>query len=494
MANTLSVSSVVNVQINMAPKAAATRDFGALLILGASNVIDTAERIRKYATPDAIAADFGTSAPEYAAANLFFSQSPQPSAVYVGRWAKTATAAILKGAVLTAAQQALANFTAVTSGGMKITIDGSLKTLSAVNLSAVTNLNGVASAITTALGSSGTCVWNAGFSRFEITSSTTGATSTISCGEAPVSGTDLSVLLGLQTGQASAPVNGSAAEPLLTAVTGLASQSTAWYGLDIADTSPTAADLLGVAAFIESASPSRTFGATTQSSLALDPVSTTDLPSQLKAAKYRRTFSQYSGSSPHAAASIFGRAFTVDFQGNNTTITLKFKQEPGVTAESLNATQAAALKAKNCNVFVNYSNDTAIIQEGVMADGSFFDEVHGLDWLQNDLQTAVYNLLYTSTTKIPQTDAGINRIVTTLNSRLEQAVANGLLAPGIWNGPAFGALVSGQLLSTGYYTYAPPVSTQSQADREARKAPVIQIAVKLAGAVHSSNIIINVNR
>lgn len=494
MANTLSVSSVVNVQINMAPKAAATRDFGALLILGASNVIDTAERIRKYATPDAIAADFGTSAPEYAAANLFFSQSPQPSAVYVGRWAKTATAAILKGAVLTAAQQALENFTAVTSGGMKITIDGSLKTLSAIDLSGTTNLNGVASAITTALAGAGTCAWNANFNRFEIVSATTGATSTISYAVAPGSGTDISGLLGLITGQASAPVDGVDAESLLDAVTALADQSNDWYGLQVADTSPTIDELLGVSAFIEAASPSRVFGVTTQSSLALDGTSTTDLPYRLKAAKYRRTFSQYSGASPYADASIFGRAFTVDFQGNNTTITLKFKQEPVVTAESLNATQAAALKAKNCNVFVNYSNDTAIIQEGVMADGSFFDEVHGLDWLQNDLQTAVYNLLYTSTTKIPQTDPGINRIVTVLNERCEQAVTNGLVAPGVWNGPDIGALKAGQLLSTGYYVYAPPVSTQSQADREARKAPVIQIAIKLAGAVHSSNIIINFNR
>ncbi|WP_288074673.1 DUF3383 domain-containing protein [Pseudomonas sp.] len=494
MANTLPVSDVVNVQINMAPKAAATRDFGALLILGASNVIDIAERIRQYTGLDGVTSDFGTSAEEYAAANLFFAQSPQPARVYIGRWAKTATAALLKGATLTTAQQDMVLFTAVTSGGMKITIDGTLKTLSAINLSGETNLNGVASAITTALAGAGTCTWNANFSRFEIVSATTGATSTISYAEAPASGTDISGLLGLITGQASVPVDGVVAETLLDAVAALADQSNDWYGLRVADTSPTIDELLGVAAYIEAASPSRIFGVTTQSSLALDGTSTADLPYKLKAAKYRRSFSQYSGSSPYADASIFGRAFTVDFQGNNTTITLKFKQEPSITAESLNATQAAALKAKNCNVFVNYNNDTAIIQEGVMADGSFFDEVHGLDWLQNDLQTAVYNLLYTSTTKIQQTDPGINRIVTVLNERCEQAVTNGLVAPGIWNGPDIGSLKSGQLLSAGYYVYAPPVSTQSQADREARKAPVIQIAVKLAGAVHSSNIIINVNR
>lgn len=490
---TLAVSDVVDVQIVMAPKAAATRDFGSLLILGSSNVIDTNERIRQYSSLDAVAADFGTTAPEYLAANLFFSQSPQPSLLYIGRWAETASSARLNGGALSSAQQAMSNFTSITTGSMKITVDGTVKTLSALNFSSAANLNAVAATITTALAGA-ICVWNANFSRFEITSPTTGATSTITYASSTGSGTDVSALLGLVTGVASAPANGIVAETLLACVTAVATQSAAWYGLQVADTSPTDADLLGVAAFIEGASPSRIFGITTQNALALDGTSTTDLAAKLKAANYKRTFDQFSSSSPYAAASIFGRAFTVNFQGNNTTITLKFKQEPGVTAESLNETQAGVLKSKNCNVFVNYNNDTAIIQEGVMANGDFFDERHGLDWLQNDLQTAVYNLLYTSTTKIPQTDQGINRIVTTICQRLDQAVANGLVAPGQWNGPEIGALKSGQFLSTGYYVYAPPVSTQSQADREARKAPVIQVAVKLAGAVHFVDVIVNVNR
>ena len=48
-----------------------------------------------------------------------------------------------------------------------------------MDFSGVTNLNGVASIVTTKLASAGTCAWNATFSRFEITSATTGATSTI---------------------------------------------------------------------------------------------------------------------------------------------------------------------------------------------------------------------------------------------------------------------------------------------------------------------------
>lgn len=490
----LAVSDVVNVSVVMSPVAAATRNFGSLLILGSSAVVDTTERMRQYSNLDGVVADFGTSAPEYLAAKLYFGQTPQPSLLYIGRWAQTATSAVLHGGVLTTGQQSIANFTAVSSGGMRITVDGVLKSLSAINLSGVTNLNGVASAVTTALAGAATVVWNANLKRFDVTSATTGATSTLSYASAPVSGTDISALMGLQTGQASAPVGGIAAETLLSAVTALADKSNAWYGLYVAANSVADADHIAVAGFIEGTGNSRIYGVTISTTTVLDSTNTTDLASQLKALGYKRTFVQYSGSNAHAAASIFGRAFTVDFNGSNTTLTIKFKQEPGVVAEDLTETQAATLKAKNCNVFATYQNGTAIIQEGVMVNGYFFDEVHGTDWLQNDVQTAIYNLLYTSTTKIPQTDAGINRIVATINSRMVQARTNGLIAPGVWTADGFGALNSGDTLPDGFYTYAPPVASQSAADRGARKAPVIQCAIKLAGAVHSVNTIINVNR
>jgi hypothetical protein len=35
-------------------------------------------------------------------------------------------------------------------------------------------------------------------------------------------------------------------------------------------------------------------------------------------------------------------------------------------------------------------HDQAIWQEGTMANGAFFDEVHGTDWLQNALQTELW--------------------------------------------------------------------------------------------------------
>lgn len=497
MPNGLSVSRVVRVQVSLALRAAQGRDFGALLILGTSTVITAPEVMRLYNDIESVAADFGTTSEEYKAANLYFQQSPQPLNLYIGKMSKTAvpaTAGTLTGAQLNAAEQRIENFSAVTDGALNITIDGAEKNITAVDLSAVTTLTEVATAVTAKLGGA-VVTWNAVTSHFLITSPTTGATSIVGIPTAAGAGTDLSPLLGIDAASNPVAVNGTAAHsgsaaPSVVVALGYSAD---WYGLVIADTTMTDQDHLDVAALIGSASDSRVYGVTSADAKVLDGTDATDIASKLKAAGYGRAFCQYS-KVPYAAASAFGRAFTVNFLGNNTTITLKFKQEPGITAETVTAQQADTLKAKNCNVFVRYANDTAIIQEGVMANGDFFDERHGLDWLQNYVQNNLWNLLYTSNTKIPQTEAGVTRLVTNVEQSMDQSVNNGLVAPGVWSGGPVGQVQPGDTLTKGYYVYANPLSTQAQADREARKAPVIQVAAKLAGAVHFADVLIDVVR
>ncbi len=490
----LSVSDLVSVQVSLSPTAAATRSFGTLLLLGASPVIDTFQRIRQYSTLISVANDFGTSAPEYLAASLFFAQSPQPSSLYVGRWAQSASSGVLHGATLTVAQQALTNFTAITNGSASITVDGTTRALTGLSFAAATNLNGVASVLQTALAGAATVVWNAVYGRFDVTSGTTGIASSVAFATAGSGGTDISNLLGLRSTSGGTSVAGIAPESMLAAVQALAAASGNWYGLVIAYPTPASADIVAVAGYIEASNPQRFFGVTTQDVNAIDPTQNGDIASQLQALGYNHTFVQYSSSSPYAAASLFARQATVDFTANNSTITLMYKTEPGIAAETLTETQATTLKGKNCNVFVAYNNATAIIQWGVCASGQYIDTIVGVDWLQNNVQTAVFNLLYTSTTKVPQTDAGVNQIVTTVEASLEAAVRDGLAGPGVWTGPAFGAIVSGQTLSKGYYVYAPPVASQSSADRAARKSPTIQCALKLGGAIHTANVMINVNQ
>ncbi len=310
----------------------------------------------------------------------------------------------------------------------------------------------------------------------------------------PGAGTDISALLKLDEDNSQGLIDGYDAESPVECAAVLANMSAAWYGLMFqASVQPTDEQNIDVAGFINGLDLKRIFGVTIVNTDVLSAVVSNDLASQLMDLGYKQAFCQYSQNA-YAIASFFGRAFSVNFNANRSTITMMFKQEPGVAGEELTETQALTLKAKRCNVFVAYNNDTVIIQHGVMSGLAYFDEIHGLDWLQNAIQTACYNVLYTSATKIPQTDAGTNRLTTAISDVCTQARTNGLIAPGIWTADGFGELATGQYLNTGFYILAGSMALQSQSDREARIAPPIQVAIKLAGAIQSLDVLVDVNR
>ncbi|HDL6968650.1 TPA: DUF3383 family protein, partial [Yersinia enterocolitica] len=289
MSQGLPVSNIVNVTVNMAVRAAMARNFGSLLVVGPSPVIDAHERLRSYSSATDIASDFGLDAPEYKAANLYYQQSPQPIDSYVGRWVKEDAAGLLRGAILNPTQQLMANFTAVVDGSMKITVDGTVKTVTGVDWSAETNLNGVAARVADKL-TTATVIWNG--SRFIITSKTTGAASAVGYGSANTTGTDISVLMGLIESAGALPVQGLASETIQACIYKLADMSTRWYGLVIADPSLSDTDVISIASFIQSDDVSRVYGHTTQVTTALDADIDTDIASKLKAAKYARTLVQ----------------------------------------------------------------------------------------------------------------------------------------------------------------------------------------------------------
>lgn len=490
----LPVSRLIDVTVNLTPAGAQGQDLSTLLIMGTSTVIDPVERMRTYSRIEDVATDFGTSAEEYLSAVLWFEQVPQPSSLLIGRWVDAASTGGIKGATLSAATQAMSTWTVISAGSFTFTKDaGSPQNITGLNFSAATNLNGVAALIQAAL-TGVTVVWNAAYQRFEMTSTTTGATSAISFLTAAPSGTDISALLGMRSTSSGAyRFLGQVAESAIDAVTLMALNfGQQWYALVV----PSAenSDHLVIAPFIEATDTKHFYGLTTQEAGVLSAVSTTDIAYLLEALAYKKTMVQYSSSNPYAVVSALARILTTNYQGNSTVITLMYKQEPGIVAENINVTQVTALEAKQCNVFAAYDNNTAILQPGVTCSGIFVDIVLGTDWLAVDLIRNLYNLLYTSTTKIPQTDAGTHLLVTTCESVLSQAVINGLLAPGVWNSGGFGQLSQGDYLSKGFYVYAPSVNDQDPADRAARISVPIQIAAKLAGAVHQVQVAVLVNQ
>lgn len=108
-----------------------------------------------------------------------------------------ATPAILSGGVLAAADKAIAKFTAVSDGAVKLTINGQVKAVTGIDLSGVATLADVASALEAKLSPDVVVAWNDTVSKFTITTVNNGLNATLTVLSAPATGTDLGPLLKL---------------------------------------------------------------------------------------------------------------------------------------------------------------------------------------------------------------------------------------------------------------------------------------------------------
>lgn len=204
------------------------------------------------------------------------------------------------------------------------------------------------------------------------------------------------------------------------------------------------------------------------------------------------------GASPDApwlfSAAYAGRALSTNFSGSDTTQTMHLKVLANVTYDTtLDQTALNAVQTAGVDVYPNIAGVPSLFTSGANA---FFDEIYNEFWFKFALQTAGFNYLRATSTKIPQTESGIEGLKNEYRKVCDQAVNNRFVGPGSWTSPdVFGdpASLIRNVAGIGYYVYSQPISQQSTADRNARKAPLIQIAVKTQGAVHSSNVIVEVN-
>lgn len=486
---TLSVNRVVQVEISVAALALQRAGFGIMNLVGISDVIPISERLREYNDLDGVSADFDTDTEEYKAATIYFSQSPRPDTLYISRRAATALTAELIGGSNT--EQTIATWTAISDGAFDIDVDGATENVTTCDFSSVTDMDDVADVIATQF--SGTCTWDSKNTRFVLRTASTGSTATISFASSPAAGTDISGLMDALSTDGGTANDGVDAEDIQTSLNAIEAVNSKWYGFsftsEVRDDSQTSAgekaDALDAAAWAEARI--KTFWNNTSDANTLVSGNTSNISYQLEAAGYSRTATAYNAED-YPAISLMARGATVDFDGTDTTIDYAFKQLPGITATDLSASQASALEAVNCNYYANFGTATsgdsvAIVFPGDMASGRAIDEIIGIDWLQNAIQTDVFNYLYQSTTKIPQTDEGVAGITQNVSAVCSQAVTNGLAAPGYIT---IGS--DTRYLAEGYEVEAGLVEDQSSADREAREAPPVTFVIKGAGAIRNVTI------
>ena len=193
------------------------------------------------------------------------------------------------------------------------------------------------------------------------------------------------------------------------------------------------------------------------------------------------------------AASYMARVHTVNFAAENSALTMHLK-ELSVAAEEYTQTEVNNAKMVGLDLYTTIKLTPAILTSGANA---FTDERYNLIALVDALQVDMYNSLKLTGTKIPQTRPGVNTLVDGLEKTSRQFVRAGVSNPGTWSSPDYFGdreTFERNIFNNGFYWLAGSLAAQAQNSREARESPLIQGAVKLAGAFHSVDLIINVNR
>ena len=217
---------------------------------------------------------------------------------------------------------------------------------------------------------------------------------------------------------------------------------------------------------------------------------------KVRLSKYTNLRCLYHGQDPLLYCATFaGRGLSVNFSGSNTTITMHLKDQVGLLPDtSLDDTSLLQAKKVGAEVYISFRGVPKTFTSGA---NEFFDNVYNLLWYVEALQVAEFNAFATVGTKIPQTENGQDVLVKVCRSICEQARTNGFVGAGEWTRPdTFGnqADFLENIRQFGYFIFANPLAKQSVVDREDRKAPLIQIAIKYQGAFHSGTAIVNVNK
>lgn len=196
------------------------------------------------------------------------------------------------------------------------------------------------------------------------------------------------------------------------------------------------------------------------------------------------------------AAAYLGRGLCVDFSGVGTAITMHGKALVGITPDqTIGQTQLALAETAGIDVYVSIAGIPSVFCSGA---NQWFDQVYNDDWFAQALQVAGFNYLMPIAFKIPQTEEGMNGLKNAYRAVCEQAKTAGVLAPGAWTGAVPAGvpqvLFQSNITNVGYFVFSQPVALQSQASRNARSAPLVQIAAKLAGAIQSSNVLVQMEQ
>ena len=205
---------------------------------------------------------------------------------------------------------------------------------------------------------------------------------------------------------------------------------------------------------------------------------------RIRATGSSRSLGVYAASASDAAA-VMGTAMGLALNRRDAAFALCYKRISGMQPVGLTESEAAAIKDLRGNVYVTRGYARNLLENGTVASGRRYDEVMYLDRIAADLQEAAVSLLADGSGRLPQTDETSAVFINRFTAVLAGYTAMGVLATGAWRGAPAGSIRPGDVLENGYALWADSYEIQSDADRAARRAMPVHIALCMAGAVET---------
>ena len=421
----MSLTEVVNVQINVENVAVSRASFGTMLHLGLHKVFT--ERFRLYTGVQGLLDDgFDPSSVEVAVATAVFSQSVVPPSIKIGRRQSDAISSITPNPV-------------VDNTDYTVTING---TPFLINSGVAATAASISTAIFVA----------------------------INAGAEPVTAVDDTGSISLSPDVAAVPysvsttpnldvvVDSAGAETLTLAISEIRNVDDDWYALT--SESHSVADIEEVAGVVQTLKKIYAYSTNEAATIG---AGSADIFSTLSALNYDRTIGLYDPDSDttYPEAAWLGVMLPKD-PGS---ATWSFKTLIGQDADTLTPTESSNARGKNGNTYEQIGG-VSITRFGTSAEGEFMDITRGVDWLESRMQERIFSRLVAAD-KIPYTEAGVAIVEAEIRAQLRDAIAAGVVAAD----PEF-------TITT------PVVANISAAVKATRSLPTITFTATLQGAIH----------
>ena len=449
-----------------------------------------------FPTADSVGDYFGLDSAEYAAAQVYFQgydgSFTKPTQVLFASRVTDAVAGWIRGAAYTGT---LADLKAVNAGDLTLSIDGTEKSVSAVDLSDAQSFSAVAEAVQTALdaqASGVTCTYDSVSQAFVITSATTGAASSV--GYASSTGTpSLANLMNLTQAAGAVLSPGSAALSVAENMTAIKAVTENWVTFTNLYTAEDD-ELLALAQWAGSQNVAYLFVCASEDPQLVNQSDTSSIAYQLAQANVTAVTLVYG---PVAyAAFIMGTAASIDWNRRQGTINFAFKAQSGLAPTVEDATTAATLLGKTCNIYGNYAtrNDQFIwLYDGsIFGDYGYIDPFINAIWFNAAIQVAVMQGLE-QTPRVPYNDDGYSLIRAWLMDPIARAQNNGVIDPGVELSEAqktelyqeAGMDITSYLNTDGYFLQ---VQDAGASVRATRQSPAISLWYTYGGSVNKIDI------